>query len=107
MPDVVVSPLRFVIEHRNPAPGGGPTLRVYREGEDRELLRFDGFLDQGHWHVDPSGADELSAFEGEDAIDGTLRLLRGDLPGPVVCVVSGGNINAAALSEVLAGRTPG
>lgn len=33
--------------------------------------------------------------------------LRGELEGPVVCVVSGGNINADALSEVLAGRTPG
>ena len=32
--------------------------------------------------------------------------LRGDLDGPVVCVVSGGNINPGALSEVLAGRTP-
>ena len=32
--------------------------------------------------------------------------LRGELDGPVVCVVSGANINASALSEVLAGRTP-
>ena len=32
--------------------------------------------------------------------------LRCDLPGPIVCVVSGGNINPATLSEVLAGRTP-
>lgn len=32
--------------------------------------------------------------------------LRGELDGPVVCVVSGGNINADLLAEVLAGRTP-
>lgn len=81
MPDVVISPLRFAVDHRNPAPEGGPTLRVFREGEGRELLRFDGFLKGGHWHVDPSGRDEIRRFESEDAIDGTLRLVRGDLAG--------------------------
>ncbi|MGH0030501.1 MAG: MalY/PatB family protein [Myxococcota bacterium] len=80
MPDVVLSPLRFVVDHRNPGPEGGPTLRVYQEGGDRELLRFDGFLVGGHWHVDPHGADEITPFEGEDAIDGSLRLVRGELP---------------------------
>ena len=79
MPDVVLSPLRFVVDHRNPSPEGGPTLRIYREGEDRELLRFDGFLVGGHWHVDPSGQDEITPFAGEDAIDGTVRLVRGEL----------------------------
>jgi len=79
MPDVVLSPLRFVVDHRNPTPEGGPTLRVLAEDGDRELLRFDGFLVGGHWHVDPGGRDEISRFEGEDAIDGTLRLLRDEL----------------------------
>jgi threonine dehydratase len=38
---------------------------------------------------------------------GALALAAGlDEPGRVVCIVSGGNVDAAVLAEILSGRTP-
>ena len=74
-------PVRFAVEHRNPGPQGGPTLRVLAQADGRELLRFDCFESGAHWHLDPPGRDEISALEpGVDPIDWTLATLRGDLP---------------------------
>jgi len=38
---------------------------------------------------------------------GVAAALKGHRGGPTVCVISGGNIDAAVLAEVLSGRTPG
>ena len=68
------------VEHREPPPGGGPTLRVVRDG--RELLRFDCFARGAHWHRDPGGADEITAIpRALDPLEWTLAELRRDLPG--------------------------
>jgi cysteine-S-conjugate beta-lyase len=81
MNSVSLDPLRFVVEHRNPGTGGGPTLRVHEQGlAQRELLRFDCFERGPHWHVDPGGRDEISAIPAwVDPIDWTLTRLRSDL----------------------------
>jgi cystathionine beta-lyase len=83
MQDVVLGKVRFRVEHRNPGPDGGPTLRVYDAAEGgRERLRFDCFARGGHWHVDPSGEDRITSFEpGADPLAWTLAALRGDLTG--------------------------
>jgi cystathionine beta-lyase len=73
--------IRFEVEHRNPGPGGGPTLRVFdAEAGGKERLRFDCFQQQGHWHLDPAGADVVTLFDpGLESIDWTLATLRRDL----------------------------
>jgi hypothetical protein len=74
--EIELGPLRLAVEHRNAAPGGGPTLRV-RERAGRELLRFDCFLEGGHWHRDPEGRDEIRPIDSpEDPIDATSPATR-------------------------------
>ncbi len=81
MQSVTLAPIRFAVEHRNPGPDGGPTLRIYSAEGDRELLRFDCFRVGGHWHVDPAGRDEITRFDGgEDPLEATLAAVRNDLP---------------------------
>ncbi len=75
--------LRLAVEHRAPgadafaAATGGPTLRLCDAATGREWLRFDCFARGAHWHLDPEGRDEITAFaRGGDAIDQTLAALR-------------------------------
>jgi cystathionine beta-lyase len=78
---VELPPIRFAVEHRNPGPQGGPTLRVQAAADGREVLRFDCFESGGHWHLDPAGRDEITKLEpGVDPIEWTLATLRADLP---------------------------
>jgi cystathionine beta-lyase len=80
MADIRLDPIRFAVEHRNPEPGGGPTLRVCAAG--RELLRFDCFDRGGHWHLDPDGRNVTTRFDdGVDPLEWTLAELRRDLGG--------------------------
>jgi cystathionine beta-lyase len=72
------------VEHRAPGSEGGPTLRVRRAADGRELLRFDCFARGAHWHLDPAGGDEIVALgPAVDALDWTLGELRRDLGGYV------------------------
>ncbi len=82
MPTVALGNVRLSVEHRMPGPAGGPTLRVCRAEDGRELLRFDCFAEGAHWHLDPAGRDEITALPpGLDALEWTLAELRRDLPG--------------------------
>jgi cystathionine beta-lyase len=77
-----LGPVRFEVEHRRPGPEGGPTLRVRQAADGRELLRFDAFASGAHWHLDPSGRDEVQAVpQALDALEWTVETLRRDLPG--------------------------
>lgn len=73
-----LGPIRFVVEHRAVGADGGPTLRVCDQSGGRELLRFDCFAKNPHWHVDPSGNEVIRKIEGSP-IDWTLSELRGGL----------------------------
>jgi cystathionine beta-lyase len=76
--------VRLQVEHRAPGSEGGPTLRVRRASDGRELLRFDCFARGAHWHRDPDGPDEITALAPElDALEWTLAELRRDLSGYV------------------------
>jgi cystathionine beta-lyase len=90
-----LGPVRLVVEHRSPGPGGGPTLRV-RAADERELLRFDCFAHGAHWHLDPAGRDEISPIPLEhESLDWTLAELRRDL---------GGFLKRAGLTDSLPGK---
>jgi cystathionine beta-lyase len=72
------------VEHRAPGSEGGPTLRVRRASDGRELLRFDCFARGAHWHLDPAGRDEITSLAPElDALEWTLAELRRELAGYV------------------------
>jgi cystathionine beta-lyase len=74
--------IRFVVEHRSPGPAGGPTLRIQRAADGRELLRFDCFAREAHWHLDPEGRDEVTPLPlALESLDWTLAELRRDLAG--------------------------
>jgi cystathionine beta-lyase len=69
--------LRFGVSHRQRRGDGGPVLQVYRADEPgRELLRFDCFHRQPHYHVDPGGRDEIT--ELSPLVD-NLSWVRGEL----------------------------
>jgi cysteine-S-conjugate beta-lyase len=101
-----VGPIALEVEHRAPGSEGGPTLRIRRPGDGRELLRFDCFARGAHWHLDPPGRDAITPIgPALDAIDWTLAELRRDLPG-LVARAGGPSLDAspaeleAALGEV-------
>ena len=75
--------LRFVVEHRSQDGDGGATLRVHSAGaEGSEWLRFDCFEKGPHFHLAPSGRDEITGLNRwADNIDWTLGELRRDLRG--------------------------
>ena len=69
--------LRLSVEHRALDSGGGPTLRVY--AGERELLRFDCFVREPHYHFDPAGRDEIHALDPlADNVCWTIGELRRD-----------------------------
>jgi cystathionine beta-lyase len=77
-----LGPVRLEVEHRSPGPAGGPTLRVRRAADGHELLRFDCFAHQAHWHLDPDGRDEITPIPfAVESLEWTLAELRRDLAG--------------------------
>ena len=48
------------VDKRNFGSDGGPSVRVYGEvdGENVQLLRFDCFRKDPHYHYDPSGKND-------------------------------------------------
>ncbi len=81
-PAFVLGPIRLEVEHRSPGPAGGPTLRVKRTSDGHELLRFDCFAHQAHWHLDSDGRDEVTPIPfAVESLDWTLAELRRDLAG--------------------------
>ena len=101
--EIELGQIRLQVEHRMPGSEGGPTLRVLRSRDARELLRFDCFMRGAHWHLDPAGGDRLTKLSPElDAIEWTLAELRGDLAG-YVSRAGGelGSVESTALENVL------
>ena len=81
---VEIGGLRFTVMHRNLADDGGPTIEVYGavKGEDTQVLRFDCFRKQPHYHAPPSasGQLELDPESVGDGLDWSLTQIREHIP---------------------------
>ena len=53
------------VDQRNFGSDGGPSVRVYGEadGENVQLLRFDCFRKDPHYHYDPSGKNDQRSLD--------------------------------------------
>lgn len=73
--------LDFIVEYRHFGGDQGTAIRVHHEGE--QVLRFDCFVDDPHYHLHPSGPDRrihLNKAEVPDAEQWTLGQIRSHLP---------------------------
>lgn len=76
--------IEFTVEYRHFGGDEGPALRVYGQDQGRrvQLLRFDCFQRNPHYHFDPSGKDErleLSQEVTPDLVSWTLQQVRQNL----------------------------
>src|SRR5256886_1760326 len=79
-----VGELRFNVRYTRARTGDhGPSLRIYGdvEGKPVQLLRFDCFENQPHFHYDPDGKNNrifLNTTRVSDPIAWTIDYLRGN-----------------------------
>ena len=79
-----VGPLRITVEHRGTPDDAGPAVRVFGlvGREERQLLRFDCFANDPHYHYDPDGVNEVHHMNDEgivDPVEWTLHRLERNL----------------------------
>jgi len=60
-----VGSVELHVDERNFGSDGGPSVRVYGEadGDNVQLLRFDCFRKDPHYHYDPSGKNDQRALD--------------------------------------------
>lgn len=108
MHGVAVGAIRLVVDHRASGALGGPTLRVVRNQDGRELLRFDCFVQGAHWHLDPPGRDEITQLPPSvDSLEWTLAELRVKLAGHLDEAGFPVSLDEAELASALARLEPG
>src|SRR5205809_616541 len=79
-----VSGLRFNVRYANVRTGDrGPSLRIYGdvEGKPVQLLRFDCFENQPHFHYDPEGKNNqlrMNKANVSDPVKWSMDYLRGN-----------------------------
>ena len=63
--------LNFIVEYRNFGKDRGPAIRVYADIENQamQVLRFDCFEEDPHYHYDPDGKNEMHHLSLEDIPD--------------------------------------
>jgi len=97
------------VDERNFGSDGGPSVRVYGEADskDIQLLRFDCFRKDPHYHYDPSGKNDqrhLDKASVPDSIAWTIEQLGQNL---VEMIHTAGyrsvadNVDQAAVAQVL------
>lgn len=61
MQTIELGGLKFVIENRIAGKDGGPALRIFGDvdGESVQVLRFDCFHNDPHYHYAPTGKNEM------------------------------------------------
>jgi hypothetical protein len=82
--DIEAGGVRFSVEYRRFGGDRGPAVRVYGnvDGRPVQLLRFDCFENDPHYHYAPDGHDDhrkLSRDEVPDPVAWTLAQLSGNL----------------------------
>jgi DNA-directed RNA polymerase subunit H (RpoH/RPB5) len=83
-PGLEASGLRFAVEYRNTRTDRGPSLQVLGdvEGKPVQLLRFDCFEHEPHFHYDPDGKNNrifLNKARASDPIAWTVDYLQGNV----------------------------
>lgn len=71
--EFMVGPLRLAVEYRRTLEDEGPSVRVFGVvgGQERQVLRFDCFSVDPHYHYDPDGRNELHHMRDEGIEDST------------------------------------
>jgi hypothetical protein len=83
MPAMAASGLCFTVDYRNTSTDRGPSLQVLGDvdGKRTQLLRFDCFEQEPHFHYDPDGKNNrifLNTARVSDPIAWTIDYLRGN-----------------------------
>ncbi len=97
-----VGGLRFNVRYSNVNADRGPSLRIYGDVEDKpvQLLRFDCFDIQPHFHYDPDGKNDLLKMDTTkvtDPISWSMDYLQGNVT--TLIRIAGYNALAAQLDE--------
>lgn len=84
IPETEISGLRFHIEYRNTKTDRGPSLQICGNVDFKpvQLLRFDCFEHEPHFHYDPDGKNNrifLNKARVSDSIAWTIDYLRGNV----------------------------
>jgi hypothetical protein len=99
--------LQFFLENRIVGEDGGPSLQVLAEVEQQmvQLLRFDMFYKQPHYHYAPNGQNiryNLDPLAFDDCIGWVMSLLRSKLPQLVAKAGQDGLLSTDASAAVVA-----
>ena len=97
------------VDQRNFGTDGGPSVRVYgaADGENVQLLRFDCFRKDPHYHYDPSGKNDqrhLDKASVPDSVAWTIEQLGQNLVEMIHTAGYGSvaeNVDQAAVAQVL------
>lgn len=97
------------VDERSFGADGGPSVRVYGEadGKDIQLLRFDCFRKDPHYHYDPSGKNDqrhLDKASVPDSIAWTIEQLGQNLVEMIQTAGYGSvaeNVDQAAVAQIL------
>jgi len=108
---MAASGLRFSVDYRTTSTDRGPSLQILGDvdGQPVQLLRFDCFEHEPHFHYDPQGKNNrifLNTVKVSDPIDWTIDYLRGNVASLVRIAGYGGladRLDETALAAALAG----
>ena len=111
MPALQASGLCFAVEYRSTRTDRGPSLQVLGdvEGKRVQLLRFDCFENEPHFHYDPEGKNNrifLNTARVSDPIAWTIDYLRGNFTS-LVRIAGYGRLADQLHEEALTAALPG
>ena len=97
------------VDNRSLGADGGPSVRVYGEadGENIQLLRFDCFRKDPHYHYDPSGKNDQRSLDKTsvpDSVAWTIEQLEQNLVEMIHTAGYAGvaeGVDQAAVAQVL------
>ena len=97
------------VDQRNFGSDGGPSVRVYGEadGENIQMLRFDCFRKDPHYHYDPSGKNDQRSLDKTsvpDSVAWTIEQLGQNLVEMIHTAGYGSvaeQVDQAAVAQVL------
>jgi hypothetical protein len=111
MAGMEASGLRFAVEYRNTRTDRGPSLQILGDvdGKEVQLLRFDCFEEEPHFHYDPNGKNNrifLNKARASDPIAWTIDYLRGNFTS-LVRIAGYGRLADGLDEQALTAALPG